>query len=531
MRLGLSGRVYALVGTSLLVAGASVGILAWQLGRVQDGYTALLTGPLEARDATRALQTVHKAEVVAWKNILLRGTTSEDRATYHAVLLKEQEAVHEGAHRIRARLSDVRSLALLDEFEDAHEAHAGNYRRAFDAFEASGGTDAGGADAIVRGKNATATGSLGKLASLIDEEVRVARAAQDRQVRWMRWAAVVVLLVSCGGFLVAARWLSRSVSRPVIHVCEELEGGASRVLASATHYATSAGTLARDAATQAAELEHTATSIAGIADMTRRTSAHVAEVSVVATNVGHLGRDACTALDGLQAAMTRLQQSTARVAATVKTIDEIASQTNILALNAAVEAARAGDAGLGFAVVAGEVRELAQRAARASQDTASIIEQSLRDSREGCGRMAGVTDAIRTIAQRVSTVQGLVAAVNAANEQQLRSVEVVSTALAHMGDATNGNANRARENASSSKGLSEQAVLTSEAVQKLRMVIDGDSRRGVGPDPPHNNRSSAADEAGRETQNAAHAERGARPIARFPDTSRVAGLSRRRSGG
>src|SRR5438093_4540947 len=107
------------------------------------------------------------------------------------------------------------------------------------------------------------------------------------------------------------------------------------------------------------------------------------------------GADA--ALHDMVASMTAIKESSDKVSRIIKTIDEIAFQTNILALNAAVEAARAGHAGMGFAVVAEEVRNLAQRCAHAAKDTAGLIEESIAKSNHGKTKVDEVAVSIRSI--------------------------------------------------------------------------------------------------------------------------------------
>ena len=107
--------------------------------------------------------------------------------------------------------------------------------------------------------------------------------------------------------------------------------------------------------------------------------------------------DSNRSLDDMVASMGAIKGSSEKVARILKTIDQIAFQTNILALNAAVEAARAGEAGMGFAVVADEVRSLAQRSAQAAHDTAGLIEESIASTRNGEASVQQLTSAFAGI--------------------------------------------------------------------------------------------------------------------------------------
>src|SRR5690349_3662877 len=183
------------------------------------------------------------------------------------------------------------------------------------------------------------------------------------------------------------------------------------------------------------------------------------------------------ALNDMVASMASIQESSAKVSKIIKTIDEIAFQTNILALNAAVEAARAGEAGMGFAVVADEVRNLAQRSAQAAKDTAALIEESIAKSGDGKHRVDEVAVAIRSITEDSATMKTLVDEVNVGSQEQARRIEEMSKAMNQIGQVTQTTAASSEESASAAEELTAQSETLNQIVKELEKMVGGAESR------------------------------------------------------
>jgi methyl-accepting chemotaxis protein len=482
-RLTLGTRIALLVGTALVMGTASAGALLWQLQAVNTSYDAMLSRhEVKHQDRARVMQVAFKVQVQEWKNLLIRGRRSDQFDKYEKAFTEEETSVRAQAQALLQDVSDPEARKILGEFAQAHVKMGQAYHAAIAEFRSTNGRDESGADALVKGQDRAPTESLDRLAVRLQAHVDEMRAATSRDVQ----RAVIVNAVVLGGLfaavVTAAVLIVRATRRELVGLTAELYDGARQVATAAEEVATSSQTLSQGATEQAASLEEASASMEEMASMTRLNAERSTTVATLMADATVRVEASNAALDALVAAMGGIRTSTAEVARIIKTIDDIAFQTNILALNAAVEAARAGAAGAGFAVVADEVRSLAQRAAEAAKGTAALIEASLANTQAGDEKVAQVSSAMGAITDSVGRVKALVDEVSDASRQQTDGIAQVSTALAQMETVTQSTAATAEESAASSEELSAQAEQATAIVGQLVRLVGGTghSRRRSG---------------------------------------------------
>ena len=307
------------------------------------------------------------------------------------------------------------------------------------------------------------TWKVGELHGLFEVTHSLTASDTQRASMVMVFAGLVLFVLVIG--LGAAYWFSqRAVVKPLEEEFASLASGAEQILAAAGQMAGSSQALSQGATEQAATLEETSASMEEMSSMTRQNAEHSTQAADLMNKVGKQVQASNVALNTMVESMGEIQESSQRVAKIIKTIDEIAFQTNILALNAAVEAARAGEAGMDFAVVAGEVRNLAQRSAQAAKDTAGMIEASIARTQAGGEQVNRVAEAISSITGSVTEVKGLVDQVSAASQQQAQGIDQMATALSQMEKVTQTMAATAEESAAASEQLSATAQSALQSV-------------------------------------------------------------------
>jgi len=258
-----------------------------------------------------------------------------------------------------------------------------------------------------------------------------------------------------------------------------IQSSTSQVSTGSKQVADGAQSLAQGATEQAASIQELSSSIAEIANKTKENAVIADKTSKLSESIKDNALKGSRQMDEMITAVREINDASQSISKIIKTIDDIAFQTNILALNAAVEAARAGQHGKGFAVVAEEVRNLASKSAEAAKDTGDMIQNSMEKAEFG-SQIAGETaTSLKDIVSGISESSQLITDIARASEEQSHGISQINVGIDQVAQVVQQNSATAEQSAAASEEMSSQSAMLEELISQFKLKSGSTTYKGL----------------------------------------------------
>lgn len=491
-RWSVRAKLWLLAGSLMFIGVVLWGAGSWTAQQVAQQGEALggtLQRAAEASDLAREAQNAFKTQVQEFKNILIRGHEAEQMARYRGAFETSEKEVQGLVGRLKDRMVSLElEPAAAERALDEHGRLGTAYREALAAWRPTDPLAYRGVDQRLRGIDRPMNEAMGALAtSILEAAGRIQdREKQELAVRARTGAFLMGGLLLAG--LVVAVVVTQGILGRIQHSLREMTEGMERMAAGDLTRAVvlrsedELGRMGkdfndllqrfqelfahlRDASTQVAEgsteLSATSSEMArasgeiaqfseGQRQASERTAAAMAQfaasIQEVAENVRtsnerteamvKAAQEGARQGEATVEAMQAIRQATQQMVRAVAVIQDLARQTNLLALNAAIEAAKAGEHGAGFAVVAEEVRKLAEHSAQAAKEIGELIRQTEEAMREGVRTVEATDVTLRTIQEDIRAVASASREIGLATEEQGRTSDEVARQVEDASQAT-----------------------------------------------------------------------------------------------
>ena len=436
----------------------------------------------------RELQAALLEQMLQWKNFLVRGQFQDMQAKYAQALEKgdvritamlgasQRAFAHDGA--TLAQLQKIggeydgfkRQIGTARGMMEFHDSYSEGIRAA-DQYTGDKGTEAIAMTRALAEQIAKQTGVR------TGEAIAAVQTDHDALYRKAKTRSLLATLGSglgvFGVCLFILFYLGRKVIQPMMQIKERLQGVVEQVYEESTLLSASSQSLAEGAGRQAAGVEETGASIEQLLGQTQANNESARQASALSRGMQQVVQEGGEQMAMMLQAMQEIEGQSSEVMKIIKNINATAFQTNLLALNAAVEAARAGQAGAGFGVVADEIRRLAHNVASSAKETGVIIQNNIEKVRQGSVLCESLDKAFVEIHQGIAKVDEEVQNIAVASAEQVIGIRQVSAAMGEIDTVSLAASAEAEEAARTAAELRTQAVELRRISGSLITLING----------------------------------------------------------